>query len=145
MNAYEVRSDGLLFSDRQELLDIGLIHDFLSHRSYWARGITMERVERSVRNSLAFGGYREGRQLAFARVVTDRATFGWLADVFVLEGERGRGVGRGLIGALLGHPDLRVLRRLMFVTSDAQGFYAPFGFGPEPHPERFMVIRPETG
>lgn len=144
MPPHEVHHDDLLFSDRQELIDVAFVHDFLAHRSYWAQGIPLELVERAVRNSLSFGVYRAGRQIGFARVITDRATFGWLADVFVLETERGRGIGKRMIAALLAHPDLAPLRRLMFVTSDAQGFYAPFGFRPDPHPERFMAIRREN-
>ena len=98
-----------------------LIHDFLSNRSYWAAGRPLEMVERSFANSLCFGLYERGRQVGFARVVTDRATFAWLCDVFVLEGCRGRGLAKWLIGCVMGHPDLQGLRRFLLATRDAPG------------------------
>jgi len=142
MPAYEVRHGDLLISDRADLLDVGFVHDFLAHRSYWARGVSRERVECALAHSLCFGAYRAGRPVGFARVITDRATFGWLADVFVLESERGAGIGKRLVGAVLGHPDLQGLRALRLVTSDAHGLYARHGFMPVAKPEHFMEFRP---
>lgn len=101
-------------------LDLGTVHSFLKD-SYWARGVPREIVERSVENSLCFGLYRRDEQVGFARVTTDRATFAYLADVFVLEGHRGRGLGKWLMEVVLTHPDLRGLRRWMLATADAHG------------------------
>ena len=123
MNAYEIRECDLLIYDDRALLDRGLIHTFLSERSYWAPGVPREVVERSIENSLCFGVYRADRQLAFARVVTDYATFAWLADVFVVETARRDGLGKRLVAAVLAHPGLQGLRRFSLATKDAQGLY----------------------
>lgn len=121
-------------------LDVDLIHHWLSEESYWARGVPRAIVEQAITNSLCFGAYLDNRQVGFARVVTDRATFAWLADVFVLDGYRGRGCGKALVAAVLAHPELQGLRRWMLATRDAHGLYAQFGFTPAPA-ERFMEIR----
>jgi N-acetylglutamate synthase-like GNAT family acetyltransferase len=120
-------------------LDVGVIHGFLSN-SYWAKNIPREVVERSIRHSLCFGAYREGVQVGFARVISDFATFAYLADVFVVESERGKGVSKQLVETILEHRDLQGVRRFMLVTLDAQGLYAQFGFEPVEHPERYMAI-----
>jgi GNAT superfamily N-acetyltransferase len=133
------RGDFLISTD-VGLLDLGLIHDFLCNRSYWAAGRPLEVVRRSIEGSLCFGLYHQGQQVGFARVVTDRATFGWLADVFVLEDYRGQGLSKWLVGCIVDHPDLRGLRRLLLGTRDAHGLYERFGFRPLPEPERFMEI-----
>src|SRR5215210_7672455 len=104
--ANEWTKDEYTVSDDRARLDLGVIHEYLSGASYWARGRTRERVERSVENSLPFGLYRDGRQVGFARVVTDYATFAWLADVFVLDAERGRGLGVWLVECVMAHPEL---------------------------------------
>jgi N-acetylglutamate synthase-like GNAT family acetyltransferase len=119
------------------LLDIDVIHGFLKH-AYWSVGIPREIVERSIDGSLCFGIYDSGRQVGFARVITDCATFGYLADVFVLESHRGRGLSKWLMQCILAHPDLQGLRRWRLVTSDAHGLYAQFGFTPIDNPERHM-------
>lgn len=121
-------------------LDLEAIHDYLSHRSYWAAGRGPEVVRRSVENSLAFGLYHGARQVGFARVITDRATFAWLADVFVLEEFRGRGLGKWLVETVLAHPDLRALRRWVLATKDAHELYRRFGFGELKRPERWMEM-----
>ena len=126
-------------STDQSRLDRPLIHGFLS-ASYWAAGIPRELVDRSIENSLCFGAFIGDRQIAFARVITDRATFAYLADVFVVETERGRGVGKRFIRAILDHPELQGLRRFMLATLDAHGLYEPFGFRGLKQPERFMEI-----
>ena len=144
MKPYEIHENGLLISDDPALLDRALIFDFLRERSYWAREVTREIVDRSVENSLSFGIYLNGKQIGFARVVTDYATFAWLADVFVVEEKRGQGISKKLVAALLAHPRLQGLRRFMLGTRDAHGLYAQFGFKPLAHPERFMEIRPES-
>jgi GNAT superfamily N-acetyltransferase len=118
-------------------LDVGLIHHWLSEQSYWAQGVPLHIVQRAVENSLSFGVYLDGAQVGFARVVTDRATFAWLADVFVAEAHRGRGYGKTLVQAVIEHPELQNLRRILLATRDAHGLYAQYGFAPVP-PERFM-------
>ncbi|MBX9603321.1 MAG: GNAT family N-acetyltransferase [Bryobacteraceae bacterium] len=133
-------SSSVTISTDQNLLDVDLIHDFLSRHSYWAQGRSREVVERSLRNSLCFGAYRDGRQLGFARVVTDRATFGWLCDVFVVPEARGLGISKSLMEAVLGHPELQGFRRFLLATKDAHSLYAQFGFEPLSAPERWMSI-----
>ncbi len=119
-------------------LDVVLIHSFLSDESHWARGITRERVERALANSLCFGAYEGDRQIGLARVVTDFATFAWLADVFVVQTQRGRGVGALLMDAVVAHPELTNLRRAALVTSSAPGLYARYGFAPLAKPAIWM-------
>jgi GNAT superfamily N-acetyltransferase len=119
-------------------LDIATIHEYLSGSAYWAMGRTLEAVRRSIENSLSFGVYQGGAQVGFARVVTDYATFAWLADVFVLPEFRGRGIGKWLIGVIVEHPRLPGLRRWILATKDAHGLYAQYGFTPLSAPERFM-------
>lgn len=118
-------------------LDLDVIHGFLA-QSYWARGIPRALVERAVRNSLCFGLYEGERQVGFARVVTDQATFAYLADVFVVESHRGRGLAKILIAAVVADPRLQGLRRWMLATRDAHSLYARFGFEPLEVPGRFM-------
>lgn len=120
-------------------LDMDVIHGFLS-QSYWARGIPRALVERAVRNSLCFGLYEGERQVGFARVVTDQATFAYLADVFVVESHRGRGLSKFLVAAVVADPRLQGLRRWMLATRDAHGLYARFGFEPLAVPGRFMEL-----
>jgi GNAT superfamily N-acetyltransferase len=140
-NSHEIgRRGDFLISTDPDLLDLAVIHDFLCNRSYWAAGRPLEVVRSSVEGSLCFGLYHRGRQVGFARVVTDRATFGWLADVFVLEEYRGQGLSKWLMGCIVQHPELQGLRRLLLGTRDAHGLYQQFGFTPLPEPERFMEI-----
>ena len=130
-------------SDDPARIDVEAVHAFLS-RSYWAAGIPIELVRRSIANSLPFGVYRVGAggaQVGFARVVTDRATFAYLADVYVLEEHRGRGLAARLVEAVLAHPVVRGVRRVMLVTRDAQGLYARFGFREPEGPGQVMQIR----
>jgi GNAT superfamily N-acetyltransferase len=121
-------------------LDIALIHHFLSEESYWAKNIPRDVVERSIRNSLCFGAFAGSEQVGFARVVTDRATFAWVCDAFVVAAHRGRGVGKLLMQVMLSHPDLQGLRRWQLATRDAHELYRQFGFGEVEHPERQMQI-----
>jgi GNAT superfamily N-acetyltransferase len=141
---HEVARQGeFLISTDPRLLDLPLIHDFLSGRSYWAAGRPEEVVRRSLDHSLCFGLYEGKRQVGLARVVTDRATFAWLCDVFVLEDYRGRGLAKWLLGCVLGHRDLQGLRRFLLATRDAHGLYGRYGFGPLSDPARFLeVFRP---
>jgi N-acetylglutamate synthase-like GNAT family acetyltransferase len=135
---YEISTD----ADR---LDVEVIHRFLAEDSYWSRGIPRPIVERAIENSLCFGVYHRGAQVGFARIVTDRSTFALLADVFILEQHRGKGLSKWLMRCIVGHQDLQGLRRLLLLTSDAHGLYSQFGFEPLGSPSRFMeVLRPDV-
>ena len=120
-------------------LDINVIHGFLS-QSYWAKSIPRVLVEKSIRHSLCWGVYHHAAQIGFARVITDKATFAYLCDVFILPEHRGKGLSKALVATILAHPDLQGLRRWMLVTADAQSLYEPFGFRAAAHPERHMEI-----
>lgn len=137
----DLRMSALRISTDPAAFDRDLIHRYLHDHSYWARGIPRDVVERAIDHSLCFGGFVDARQVAFARMVTDRATFAYLADVFVLPECRGRGYGKQLVAAVLAHPDLLGLRRIMLATRDAHGLYAAFGFAPPAMPETLMERR----
>jgi GNAT superfamily N-acetyltransferase len=117
--------------------DLGMIHGFLT-RSYWAQGIDEATVRRSIEYSLCFGLFSAERQVGFARVVTDRATFAYLADVFVIDQFRGQGLAKWMIEVILAHPDLQRLRRWLLATRDAHDLYRQYGFTALPAPGRFM-------
>jgi GNAT superfamily N-acetyltransferase len=119
-------------------LDVPLIYRFLSENSTWAVGISRTVVESSIENSLCFGGYLDGRQVAFARVVTDYATFAHLCDVFVIPEYRGRGYAKQLIRVVMEHPSLQGLRRFTLNTSDSHSLYARFGFTAPQRPDTVM-------
>lgn len=129
--------DGFKVSDRREDMDVSMIHDFLSN-SYWARGTDKATVERSIQNSLCLGVFHNGAQIGFGRAITDRSTFAYLADVFIIEPFRGRGLGKWLVDCFLAHPDLQGMRRWLLATVDAHGLYAQKGFVPLQEPRRFM-------
>lgn len=133
----DLRRDEFRVSDDIALLDVELIHSFL-RGSYWAAGIPRAVVERSLRGSLCFGVYEGDAQVGFARCVTDRATYAYLADVFVLPSHRGRGLSKWLMECVLAHPDLQGLRRWSLVTRDAHRLYARYGFVPLQTPERYL-------
>lgn len=124
------------FDPQDQQLDV--IHGYLV-RSYWAEGIPREVVARAVAHSLCVGAFDDDVQVGFARVVTDRATFAYLADVFVLEGHRGRGLAQQMLEALEDHPELQGLRRWALFTRDMQPLYAKLGWEAYPHPDRLMV------
>jgi len=128
----------LQITNDRAALDVPLIHRFLSESSSWARGISLETVARSIEHSLCFGGFIDGRQVAFCRVITDRATFANLVDVFVLPEHRGQGHSKALIQAVMAHPGLQGLRRFTLATGDAHGLYAQFGFTPPLRPQSLM-------
>ncbi len=133
MSAFIVSSD-------RAAMDDGVIHHYLSEVSYWARGVSRDTVVKSLDNSLCFGGFVGGQQVAFARVVSDRTTFAYLCDVFVLEGHQGQGYSKRVMEAVMAHPDLQGLRRFYLGTLDAHSLYARFGFKPIAKPERLMEI-----
>jgi GNAT superfamily N-acetyltransferase len=122
-------------------VDLDVVHRYLSEESYWAKGITRELVVRSIAHSLPFSAFDGDAQVGFARVITDRTTFAYLADVFVLPSHRGRGIAKLLMEAILAHPELQGLRRWSLVTRDAHALYAQFGFTPLDLPERHMMRR----
>jgi len=131
--------DGYDIDDDPARLDVDAVHDFLVG-SYWAEGVTCDVVERSVAGSLNLGLYHGESQVGFTRAVTDRATFAWVCDVFVLPGHRGRGLGHWMVRTLLAHPDLTGIRRFMLATADAHQVYADCGFAPLDSPDRYMAI-----
>ena len=136
----EWQRGGYTISTDRDRLDIELIQRFLSEDSYWAAGVTREVVERSIENSLCFGLHHGNEQVGFARVVTDRAAFAYLADVFVLTPHRGRGLGKWLIETVISHPDLQNLRRFFLGTADAHSLYERYGFRPVDS-SRMMELR----
>jgi GNAT superfamily N-acetyltransferase len=115
-------------STDKTFLDVGMIHTYLSKESYWADNIPFETVKRSIENSMCFGVYYEGKQIGFARLITDKATFAYLADVFILDEHRGKGLSKWLMQTIHDHPGLQGLRRWMLGTRDAHGLYEQFGW-----------------
>src|SRR6266446_7891402 len=135
------RQDGdILVSTDETRLDLETVHGFLAG-SYWAAGIPREVVERSIRHSICFGAFDRGRQVGFARVISDRATYAYLADVFVLPSHRGRGIGKRLMACITTHPELQRLRLWSLFTRDAHGLYGQYGFGEARYPDRLMEKR----
>lgn len=131
--------DHIEISSDRSRVDLDLVHGWLT-QSYWSPGIPRSTLARAIEHSICFGAYEGGRQVGFARVITDRATFGYLADVFVLEPWRGRGLSRRLVEAVKAHPELQGLRRFMLATRDAHGLYRKFGFGAPASPGSLMEI-----
>jgi GNAT superfamily N-acetyltransferase len=120
-------------------IDLDVVHGFLT-ACYWAKGIPRDVVARSIENSMCFGVYADNKQVGFARVISDYATYAYIGDVFVLESFRGRGLGKWLMECIMQHPRLQGLRRWSLVTSDAHGLYAQFGFGPLKKPQNYMEL-----
>ncbi len=120
-NEYEIRTD-------KKRLDLTVIHHFLANESYWAKGIPVEVMKKSIKNSLCFGVYHQGKQVGFARVVTDYATTAYVGDVFILEPYRGRGLGKRLVKTIVDHPELEGLRLWFLGTRDAHELYRKYGF-----------------
>lgn len=133
-------SENIYVSTDKSKLDIELIHKALSNM-YWAEGIPRDIVEDSIENSVCFGIYEFGNQIGFARVITDKATFGYLADVFIIPEKQRQGLGKLLVKTIMEYPDFEVLRRWHLVTLDAQGLYEKFGFRIPIEPQRHMEIR----
>ncbi|MEO8514810.1 MAG: GNAT family N-acetyltransferase [Ignavibacteria bacterium] len=124
----EENINGYLFSTDKAKMDIEVIHNYLSNDSYWVQGIPLHTLKRSIDNSECFGIYQGKEQVGFARVITDKATFGYLGDVFVLPGHRGKGLSKQLMAFILKHPEMQGFRRWMLLTRDAQELYSKFGF-----------------
>jgi N-acetylglutamate synthase-like GNAT family acetyltransferase len=131
--------DGFTISTEKEKLDIDVIHSFLS-RTYWAEGISKEIIRRSIEGSLCFGVFENDNQVGFARMITDNATFAYLADVFIIEEYRGRGLSKWLMEIMMSHPDLQGLRRMVLATRDAHELYKKFGFTLLNNVDRWMHI-----
>ncbi|WP_229375956.1 GNAT family N-acetyltransferase [Fibrella aquatilis] len=124
-------------------LDVAMVHRFLSKEAYWSKNIPLDTVQRSIEGSLCFGIYLDNQQVGFARVITDYATFAYLADVFVLPEHRGKGLSKQLIAYIMAYPSLQGLRRWMLITYDAHGLYEQFGFKPTTeNPQNTMFIKP---
>lgn len=139
MKIFDTENGTYRISTDKELLDFDVIHKFLSG-SYWSPGVPMEIVKRAAENSLTFGIYKEREQVGYARLITDEATFAYLADVFVIESERGKGLSKWLVESILSVPELQGLRRWMLATKDAHALYNKFGFVPLGNPELFLEI-----
>ena len=133
----EHRKGEFVISTDEERIDLDIVHGFL-RETYWAQGIPREVVARAIKNSLCFGVYSDGKQIGFARVVSDFATYAYIGDVFVVESYRGDGLGNWLMECIVGHPRLQGLRRWTLLTRDAHGLYTQFGFTPLRKPERYM-------
>jgi GNAT superfamily N-acetyltransferase len=131
---------GFMISTDKKLLDVDMIYRYLSEESYWSKHIPFERVKTSIENSMCFGIYKDDKQVGFARMITDKATFAYLCDVFVLEAHRGLSLSKWLVQTILAHPELQGLRRRLLATADAHGLYSQFGFVPLTSPENWMGI-----
>jgi GNAT superfamily N-acetyltransferase len=140
-----VQADELTISSRNADLDLDMVYTFLSQETAWARGMPRATFERAIAGSLCFGGFIDGTQIAFARLITDKATFAYLCDVFVLPAHRGRGYASALLKHIFASPSLATLRRIVLVTTDAHHVYAPHGFTSLENPERYMELhRPDV-
>jgi len=138
---YEKNINTYLFSTDKNKLQLKVIHDYLSKESYWAQNMPLELIKESIAGSICFAIYIDNKQIAYARVITDNATFAYLADVFVIEEHRGKGLSKELMRFILDHPSLKKLRRFMLATRDAQGLYKQFGFNALAKPETIMEIK----
>ena len=134
----EWKNGEFIIDNDKTKLQFDVIQRFLSEESYWAKNRTPEQTRTAIEHSICFGLYHKDAQIGFARVVTDRATFAYLGDVFVLDEYRGRGLGKWLMETIVAHPELQGLRRWVLATRDAHGLYEPFGFEPLKFPDRWM-------
>ena len=142
--AERLLQEGFSITDDKTRLDVDFVHHWLCNESYWCRGISKHVVQRAIEHSMCFGVMHGHEQVGFARVITDYATFGYLADVFVIEAYQGRGLSKALMEFITSHAQLQGFRRFVLATLDAHGLYAQYGFIPFPHPERWMEIyRPD--
>jgi len=142
---YEHHRGAFTVSDDPARLDVDAIHDYLAHHSYWAQEIPREVLVKAIESSLCFGLYDGARQIGLARMITDRATFAYLCDVYVHPDYRGQGLGRWLMQCVMEHPDLAGHRRMHLVTRDAHELYRPLGFTEVASPERHMeIVRPDV-
>lgn len=139
LTGYQLERDRYCIDTDPHRLPLDVIYDYLSNRSYWAKGRSLDTVKKTIENSLCFGVYDGQDLIGFARVVSDFATFGWVCDVFILESHRGQGLSKWLIETVVQHPDLKSIRRLLLATRDAHELYKRYGgFQLLEHPERWM-------
>ena len=132
--------ENYLISTDKARLDVNYIHQYLSKKSYWAENVPLDVVKKSIEGSMCFGIFSASQQVGFARVITDTACFAYLADVFVDENHRGKGLSKWLMQVIISHPDLQGLRRFLLATRDAHGLYEQFGFSLLSFPEKWMHI-----
>jgi GNAT superfamily N-acetyltransferase len=137
MTITDLKREGYSISTDPGKLELKFIHDYL-YKSYWSEEIPIDIVKKSIQGSLCFGVYQGSRQVGFARMITDRATFAYLADVFIDDGHRGKGLSKWLMETIMSHPDLQGLRRILLATRDAHKLYNQFGFKPLDRPESIM-------
>ena len=143
MQIIEEQKEDFLISTNKSRLDIEVIHGYLSH-SYWAAHIPMRVIKKSIEHSLCFGIYYQDKQIGFSRIISDYATFAYLADVFVLEEYRGKGLSKWMMQVIMNHPELQGLRRWMLATFDAHGLYKQYGFNELARPDRLMeIVKPD--
>ena len=140
MNDHNFLKKGFIISTDKSLLDYNAIYKYLDEDSYWAKGIPIETLKKSIKNSICFGIYQQNKQAGFARVITDKATFAYICDVFVLPDFRGNGLSKWLIQSIINYPELKGLRRWSLATADAHGLYSQFGFTQINRPDRWMEI-----
>jgi GNAT superfamily N-acetyltransferase len=138
---YEKKEDNYLFSNDKAKLQLNVIHNYLATKSYWAKNIPISLVKQAIEGSICFGVYYNKLQIGFARVITDNATFAYLADVFILEDFRGKGLSKQLMRFILNFEEIKPIRRFMLATKDAQELYKQFGFNHLAAPERIMEIK----
>lgn len=142
MNSFYENSKGdYLISTDPSKLNLEVIHKYLSQESYWAKDIPFETVEHSIENSLCFGLFHQQEQIGFARLITDKSTFAYLADVFILKEHRGNGLSKFLMATIQSHPELQNLRGWLLRTKDAHSLYEQFGWNKltEEQLQRFMI------
>lgn len=137
MSFDELNKEYNISTDKAKL-NIHIIHDFISNHSYWGKGRSFDVVKKSIDNSMSFGVYYKNEMIGFARVVTDYATFGWIADVFILPDHQGKGLSKWLMEIILSHPELKAFRRWVLATKDAHELYRKFGFRQLNKPNRWM-------
>jgi len=140
MNDEVFIKNGFRISTDQTLLDFDMIYRYLDNESYWAKGIPEETLRKAIKNSLCFGVYKQNKQVGLARVITDKATFAYICDVFILHDHRGLGLSKWLMQTIVNHPELQGFRRWSLATADAHGLYKQFGFNEIIRPERWMEI-----
>ncbi|RYZ99030.1 MAG: N-acetyltransferase [Sphingobacteriaceae bacterium] len=140
MNTDAFITKGFTISTDKNLLDIDVIYNYLDSESYWAKGIPLTKVKSAIENSICFGVYHNSKQIGFARVITDKATFAYLADVFIVEEYRRQGLSKWLVQTIMDNDDLQGLRRWALATMDAHGLYGQFGFEPLQKPDHWMSI-----
>ena len=138
---FEKTINDYLFSTDKSKLQLTVIHDYLSKESYWAQNMPLDLIKESINGSICFGIYSNNKQIGFARIITDNATFAYLADVFILKEHQGNGLSKELMRFIMDYPAVKKIRRFMLATRDAHGLYKQFGFTALTKPETMMEIK----